>query len=169
MGGLIHKKNVSCNQFSLSWGPSQILHLLSAGGHRSRLSVCQAQQKGKQILRRKCCTALQRPFEQCKKKQTIRYCGLKHVASLINIRSKARPPPPFKATLIVFRKPRLSSFLPETDNAAYCSAVILHGCTRFSSWYILAFSSPQTTKMVKKIASSCYLFIHLKSLVNGKV
>ena len=31
-------KNVSCNQFSLSWGPSKIPHPLS-GGHRTRLRI----------------------------------------------------------------------------------------------------------------------------------
>ena len=47
-------KNVSCNQFSLSWGPSKILHPLSGGRH-SRLSIYQTQRKYQQILRRQCC------------------------------------------------------------------------------------------------------------------
>ena len=54
MGGLIHQKKVSCNQFSLRWGPSKIPQPLSGGRH-SRLSICQTQRKYQQILRRKCC------------------------------------------------------------------------------------------------------------------
>ena len=50
-------KNVSCNQFSLSWGSSKILQPLSGGRH-SRLSICQTQPKKLQILRRQCCLGL---------------------------------------------------------------------------------------------------------------
>ena len=50
-------KKVSCNQFSLSWGPSKIPQPLSGGRH-SRLSICQTQRKYQQILRRQCCLHL---------------------------------------------------------------------------------------------------------------
>ena len=39
-------RNLSCSQFSLSYGPSKILHPLS-GGCGSRLSICQDQEKNK--------------------------------------------------------------------------------------------------------------------------